>query len=68
LAEVIPELASDRRRVAVVVSSPAWVEPVEREWAIVGFDCEARRSQLRIALLLCSPGLPAHPQPRLESG
>ena len=28
-----PELAALGRRVAVVVSSPSWVEPVERQWA-----------------------------------
>ncbi len=60
LVSVTPELASQGHRMAVVVSSPSWVKPVERQWATVGYACEARRSNLRIALLLCSPDQPDH--------
>ncbi len=53
------ELASRGRPAAVVVASQSWVDPVQRQLTAAGFTCEARASDLKIALLLCSPASPA---------
>jgi 4-amino-4-deoxy-L-arabinose transferase-like glycosyltransferase len=60
LGTVAPELATRRRRVAAVVA-PSWTEEVARQLTTAGFACEARLSELRIALLLCSPNSLARP-------
>ena len=59
LDSITHELATRGRRAAVVVASWSWMESVERQLAAAGFTCEGRASDLRIALLLCSPVGPA---------
>jgi hypothetical protein len=59
LDNIAHELASQRRPTAVVVASRSWMGPVERQLATAGLTCEARVSDLRIALLLCSHERPA---------
>jgi 4-amino-4-deoxy-L-arabinose transferase len=52
LDQVLPELATRERGVAVVVS-PSWADQVERRLATAGLACDPRPSDLRIHLLLC---------------
>jgi 4-amino-4-deoxy-L-arabinose transferase-like glycosyltransferase len=53
LHSIAIELAASGRPAAFVVSSPPWVSRVKDELATAGFDCEARLSSFRIAMLLC---------------